>query len=263
MIAIGAGVFAEWIYTTTTTTAAATTTTTAKNEEDGANKCKEEEEEETKKLIESGMEDIISQINEARRRCISCISSRVSRDCLAFITVGVPRIKLKYSMTGETAPKVPSSYVSSVLEPLKKHLLLAAAAAEGKGVDKEEDLQQQQQQQRGGGTGGANVCCRWLADAVVASVCSKYVVTAKELLQVVAKTEAILSRLKKNKKQQASTASSSSSSSSSQSMSDADKIRLQLQLDITAFASQVRVLLGSNYRLKELEDLEQLIMTKK
>eukprot|EP00465_Bigelowiella_longifila_P010180 CAMPEP_0185258264 /NCGR_PEP_ID=MMETSP1359-20130426/7214_1 /TAXON_ID=552665 /ORGANISM="Bigelowiella longifila, Strain CCMP242" /LENGTH=157 /DNA_ID=CAMNT_0027843689 /DNA_START=174 /DNA_END=647 /DNA_ORIENTATION=+ len=152
-------------------------------------------------------------------------------------------------MTGEAAPKVPSSYVSSVLEPLKKHLL-QEKETEGDGKE------------QGGG-------CVWLAEGVVARVCTRYIASTRELLQVVAKTEAILSRLKKNKKQQtaaaaaaAAAATKGGSTSTKLNMSDADKIRLQLRLDIGAFASQARVLLGRKCRLKELDELEQLMTNK-
>eukprot|EP00471_Norrisiella_sphaerica_P010068 CAMPEP_0184494658 /NCGR_PEP_ID=MMETSP0113_2-20130426/29295_1 /TAXON_ID=91329 /ORGANISM="Norrisiella sphaerica, Strain BC52" /LENGTH=909 /DNA_ID=CAMNT_0026880509 /DNA_START=54 /DNA_END=2783 /DNA_ORIENTATION=- len=179
--------------------------------------------EELETMIKGGFEDIRTELAASRKRCMGMVSLRVSRDCMATLTISVPRIKAKYSMTGEPVPTKPSSFVQSVLDPLQKTL-----EAEKKAAASAEERQE----------AGLN----WLVDEVGKRVTARYAVVIRELLQVVEKTEAILSRRKKKK--------------SSVAMSDADKIRLQLYLDVNEFASQL-ARLGT--KPSELEEVRKLV----
>jgi len=172
--------------------------------------------ESVRSLISAGFRGVSGELENARAQVAQSVALRVSRDCSSALVAGVPRIKQKYSMTGNAPPTGPSGYVKGVFEPLRENLEIYRRLVETQGDGRE------------GKDGG------WLVGAVGRKVVERYLSASEDLLQVVKKTEAILTRL--NKKRRPTKANGG--------MSDADKIRLQLRLDVEFFASELRALGG-------------------
>eukprot|EP00472_Partenskyella_glossopodia_P009772 CAMPEP_0197526952 /NCGR_PEP_ID=MMETSP1318-20131121/19861_1 /TAXON_ID=552666 /ORGANISM="Partenskyella glossopodia, Strain RCC365" /LENGTH=846 /DNA_ID=CAMNT_0043081359 /DNA_START=83 /DNA_END=2623 /DNA_ORIENTATION=- len=188
---------------------------------------------EIKELVRGGFKDVVSELRSARLRCVESISIRVSRDCSAGLVARVPRIKQKYSMTGNAPPTEASDFISTVLDPLRQQLKVYRDIV---GDDDKEE----------------NKLGLWLVKRVGELVAQRYCLAVEELLQVVQKTEAILTRLKKKK----------SANKSTGTLSDADKIRLQLWLDVKKLSEELSSLLGSPpAAMEKLQDLVKLPAT--
>lgn len=181
--------------------------------------------EEVQELVQTGMKGVTEELKAAQERCRTYIATRVARACVAPMS-GVPRIKVRYSMTGIAPPQEPSSYVKGILDPLQKHI------KSYKELTCAQDTKSQE----------------WLTSTVSSRIIDRYVSASRELLHVVKKTEAILTRLKKKKV----------GSKSTGELSDADKIRLQLHLDIRRFKETLAEVGGQPKALRELEDLVRL-----
>mmetsp|Transcript_6056 Transcript_6056/g.12008 ORF Transcript_6056/g.12008 Transcript_6056/m.12008 type:complete len:532 (+) Transcript_6056:86-1681(+) len=175
-------------------------------------------------MVTSGLSGVIGELERAGARAREVAARRIALACTKNLVTEVPRIKQRYSMTGNAPPSTALAFVQSILTPLREQL-----------EDDDDD------------DGDGRSKSAWLVSRVADLVTDRYRVAVSDLLAVVQKTEAILSRLKKKKGRAKGTG-----------MSDADKIRLQLFLDVRRFAEDLAALGCADDTTKALQDLVQL-----
>mmetsp|Transcript_15758 Transcript_15758/g.23731 ORF Transcript_15758/g.23731 Transcript_15758/m.23731 type:complete len:808 (-) Transcript_15758:59-2482(-) len=182
------------------------------------------QQQECRHLLIEGFSDVLGELRGARQQCVDLVVAKVAHQCCKGLLAGTPRIKLKYSMTGNAPPTSPSSFVAEIFTPLKDFAVIYAEIPSVKSQIESEVKDSATD------TSSASL---WLIEMVGERIAEQYYTAISDLLAVVKRTEAILTRFNKNKR-------------TSSKMSDADKIRLQLRLDVNQFSTNFNGILPNS-----------------